>query len=537
MYPTIQTNKKQGHSPRLAALRLLRAIESLFDRAFGTVNNPWHNLGTLSYFFFWIIAATGLYLYAVFDTSVHGAYRSIQEITAQWYFGGVIRSLHRYASDAFAVTITAHLIREFLRGHYANFRWFSWVSGVPLLWLAFSSGINGYWLVWDQLSQFVAIATAELLDWLPIFGGSMIRNFLTPESVSNRFFSLLVFLHIGLPLLLLAGMWIHILRINRARINPSRKLAWMVLAALIILSLLNPAVSTPPANIAITPTNLPLDWFYLSIYPLLYAWSPAKLWALLGGVTLLLFLIPLLLRTKREPVAVVNLSNCNGCGRCFNDCPYSAVTMQPRTDGAKHAMEAVVNSDLCASCGICAGACPSSTPFRSIKELITGIDMPQQPVDALRKELAAVLQTLSGENKVVVFGCSCAAQVSGLASPGVAVFSLICTGQLPPSFVEFALRNGADGVFITGCHDGACEFRFGNSWTTQRMAGKREPHLRRDNVDLERIRMVAASDTEFGKLAHEVEIFRRHLQSLSSQSRPEPIESADRIIEAGATHG
>lgn len=518
MQQSLKSAPKPGSSPRSAALRLFQSVESLFDRAFGTVNNPFHNLGALSYFFFWIIAGTGLYLFIVFDTSVLGAYRSMEEITAQWYFGGVIRSLHRYASDAFAVTMTLHLVREFLNGRFANYRWFSWVSGVPLIWLAFASGINGYWLVWDQLAQFIAIGTAELLDWLPIFGGAMVRNFLTPETISDRFFSLLVFLHIGLPLFLLAGMWIHIQRISRAKTKPSRTLGWSTFAALLVLSLIKPAVSMPPANMMLTPSELPLDWFYLALYPLLYAWSPAWVWGLLAGATVLLLLVPVLLKKKRAPIAVVNLSNCNGCGRCVNDCPYSAVIMQPRSDGAAHAMEAVVNPDLCASCGICAGACPSSTPFRSIGELITGIDMPQRTVHTLRAELETALQRLAGkEIRIVVFGCDSAARVKGLESAEIAPISLICTGQLPPSFIEFALRNGADGVFITGCSEGDCEFRLGPAWTSQRIAGEREPHLRRKNVEMERVRLSSASMSESDRLVSEVGAFRAELLRLKQE--------------------
>lgn len=31
--------------------------------------------------------------------------------------------------------------------------------------------------------------------------------------------------------------------------------------------------------------------------------------------------------------------------------------------------------------------------------------------------------------------------------------SLICAGMLPPSFVEYALRGGADGVMVVGCRE------------------------------------------------------------------------------------
>jgi coenzyme F420-reducing hydrogenase delta subunit len=104
--------------------------------------------------------------------------------------------------------------------------------------------------------------------------------------------------------------------------------------------------------------------------------------------------------------------------------------------------------------------------------------MPQWPVDALRRRLVQGLSALRGERRYVVFGCDKGARVTALAAPDVLPFSLACTGMLPPSFVEYALRSGADGVLVTGCREGGCEFRLGQRWTAERLRGQREPHLR-----------------------------------------------------------
>ena len=118
-----------------------------------------------------------------------------------------------------------HIVKEFVYDRHRGMRWFSWVTGVPLVWLVIPLGITGYWLVWDQLAWYVALTSAELLDWLPIFSESMARNFLSSEVVSNRFFTLMAFMHlIGLPLFLVFGIWLHVLRINGPRINPPRAL-------------------------------------------------------------------------------------------------------------------------------------------------------------------------------------------------------------------------------------------------------------------------------------------------------------------------
>ncbi len=191
-------------------------------------------------------------------------------------------------------------------------------------------------------------------------------------------------------------------------------------------------------------------------------------------------LIALPLLPQREtpvPIAVVDPANCNGCRRCFDDCPYAAVTMLPHPLRATRQM-ASVNADLCASCGICVGACPSSTPFRSLSELVTGIDMPSQPIGALRRALREKLGALREAPGIVVFGCDRGARVGALDAPDVVHLSLMCTGMLPPSFVEYALRDGAAGVLVSACRAGGCEFRLGQRWTEARLGGTREPHLR-----------------------------------------------------------
>lgn len=505
--------------------RLLHAIERRFRAGFGATN-PWYHLGALAFFLFWVIAVTGIYVYAFFDTSVAGAYASVQRLSVdQWYLGGVMRSLHRYASDAFVVVMLLHLVRELLSGHFRGFRWFSWLSGVPLIWLAYASGIGGYWLVWDQLAQFSITATAEWLNWLPIGAQGIVRNFI--ETVDDRFFSLLMFLHIGIPLLLLLGMWVHIQRISKAKTFPPRALALGTLATLTIAALLRPAVSHTPADLTQVPLELNLDWFYLFVHPLQYATSPAVLWAIAAAATIGLAALPACSRRPRLPAAVVSAANCNGCGRCFADCPYAAVVLEPRADGKAGQKLATVLTDLCAGCGICAGACPSSTPFRSIEDLVTGIDLPGRTIASVRTELECALAQPASPGQVVVFGCERAADLQAARAAGATAISLVCTGMLPPSFIEYALRAGAAGVLITGCADGECEFRLGSRWTEERIARVRAPQLRA-NVPSPRVRIAWAGRAEERTLCSELAQFRCSLANEAART-PQRAMSAKRM--------
>jgi ferredoxin len=412
------------------------------------------HLGALGFLLFWLLAASGITLYIRFDTSVAGAYQSIGEL--EWWFGGLLRSMHRYAADAFVIVVLAHLIRELAAGRFRGFRAFSWISGVPLVWLMYASGIVGYWLVWDTRAQFSALATAEWLYGAGIGAEPMARNFLGAEQISDRLFSLFVFLHIGLPLALLAGMWVHVQRLGRPATVAPRALALGAIALLALLALAQPVVSQARWDPGAVPSTVSIDWFLQFAHPLMYATSPAALWALALGATALLVALPWLARRPRLMPAVVSAENCNGCGRCVADCPYEAVRLVGR--------RAEVLAERCAACGICAGACPSATPFRSVAELVSGIDLPDFTVHDLRRKLQAVLPA-----DEVLFSCE---------KSGAGGIALRCLAQLPPSFVEYALRQGARSVRAIGCRDGACKWRLGMELSAERFAGAREPHLR-----------------------------------------------------------
>ena len=430
---------------------------------------PWHHLGALGFFLFWIVAASGIYLFVFFDTSVAGAHASLERLTReQWWFGGVMRSLHRYGSDAFVAVALLHLVRELIAGHFRGFRWFSWITGVVLLWFIYGSGIVGYWLVWDRVAQFSVTATAEWFDAIRLGAGPMVRNFLAPADVTDRLFSLFVFLHIGVPLALLAAMWIHIQRIAHTDTNPPARLGWSVLGALLAVSVVRPAHSDAPAQFGLLAAALPLDWFYLAPHPLMYATSPAALWWMAGGTTLALLALPLFARRRRD-AAVVDLTRCTGCGHCAHDCPYLAISLVPRTDGRSFLKQAVVRAQQCAACGICAGSCPTAAPLAN-GAVRPGIDLPGR---ALR-EVKAEIDRIDLARRMLVFRCR---HDQAEVPAGAIAVMLECAGQLPPSFIDHALRRRADRVTVAGCRPGACEYRLGASWTEARAAGTREPHL------------------------------------------------------------
>lgn len=84
------------------------------DRLVGPKANPLAQLGALGYFLFWIVAVSGFYVFAVFDTGVTRAFDSVEWMSGpQWWHAGVMRSFHRYASDLMVAVMLVHLTREF----------------------------------------------------------------------------------------------------------------------------------------------------------------------------------------------------------------------------------------------------------------------------------------------------------------------------------------------------------------------------------------------------------------------------------------
>jgi F420-non-reducing hydrogenase iron-sulfur subunit len=105
--------------------------------------------------------------------------------------------------------------------------------------------------------------------------------------------------------------------------------------------------------------------------------------------------------------------------------------------------------------------------------------------------------------KIVAFFCNwctyTAADLAGTArmryAPNVRAIRLMCSGRVDPQFVFEALRQGADGVLIGGCHPGDCHYQEGNYKTLRRFVMLKKL-LAELGVEDERVRLewIAASE-------------------------------------------
>ncbi len=509
--------------------RIVYTIDGWADRIFPPKYNPLYWLGTLCFVSLMLILITGSYLFFFYKTGA--PYESVQYLTnTQWYIGGFLRSLHRYASDGLMMFLALHLMREFLLGRFRQWRWLSWVSGSALLIACIILGIMGYWLVWDGRAQLIAQKTAQLLNNIPIFVEPPSRSFLSGDTISKMLFFVLLLGHIGISLIGISALvFIHTSRNARPAFKPPRAISVGLLIVLSALSFIIPATNAQMADMSKLPINIPFDWFFLFIYPLTSALPKWAFWSTSVGGTLILFTAPWLGRSRRYPPAQVILEKCVGCGQCNKDCPYEAIRMTPRNDGRPYLLQAEVLVNRCASCGICVGSCdPKATdlPDRTLEKIEKGItellNQPQKQgsgpeiLGLVCEKSIRLNEVINAENK------------SLKAMPNVHVITFRCSGMIHHSTIEYALASGADGVFVSGCQPEECYYREGSRWSHARLMGERAPvvlPLKGTTANYSRVRSYRISPLRAKDLINEISLFQEELKKTSAVRTYRPVET------------
>lgn len=69
------------------------------------------------------------------------------------------------------------------------------------------------------------------------------------------------------------------------------------------------------------------------------------------------------------------------------------------------------------------------------------------------------------------YGAADLAGVSRLQyPPNIRVIRVPCSGRISPKIILAALRNGADGIWVSGCHPGDCHYIEGNFYARRKFA-------------------------------------------------------------------
>jgi F420-non-reducing hydrogenase iron-sulfur subunit len=110
-----------------------------------------------------------------------------------------------------------------------------------------------------------------------------------------------------------------------------------------------------------------------------------------------------------------------------------------------------------------------------------------------------------------------AADLAGTArikyAPNLRVIRVMCSGRVDPQFVLQALRNGADGVLIAGCHPGECHYVNGNIKALRRFSLLKKT-LDQWGIEPERVQLLWASASEGTILAAAVDRMTEEVRAL-----------------------
>lgn len=110
-----------------------------------------------------------------------------------------------------------------------------------------------------------------------------------------------------------------------------------------------------------------------------------------------------------------------------------------------------------------------------------------------------------------------AADLAGTArihyAPTMRPIRVMCTARVEPEFVLKALREGADGVLIAGCHPGECHYVEGNIKALRRFT-LLKTLLRQFGIEEARVQLVWAAASEGKQLAEAVDRMTEALRAL-----------------------
>jgi len=130
---------------------------------------------------------------------------------------------------------------------------------------------------------------------------------------------------------------------------------------------------------------------------------------------------------------------------------------------------------------------------------------------------------MSFEPNIIAFLCNwCSYAGADLAGTGrlqypsnIKSIRVMCSGRVDIIFILEALRNGADGVLIAGCHPGDCHYQCGNYKTNRRIKMLKRLLIQL-NIDPCRVRFEYISASEGQRFAEVVKEYVDELKMTGS---------------------
>jgi len=124
--------------------------------------------------------------------------------------------------------------------------------------------------------------------------------------------------------------------------------------------------------------------------------------------------------------------------------------------------------------------------------------------------------------EILVFCCNwcsyAGADLAGVSRfqypPNIRIIRVMCSGRVDPSLVLKAIKSGADGVLITGCHIGDCHYISGNQYASERFKMLIEVIIKQLGIDESRVRLEWISASEGKRFANLITEFTNQIKEL-----------------------
>ena len=130
----------------------------------------------------------------------------------------------------------------------------------------------------------------------------------------------------------------------------------------------------------------------------------------------------------------------------------------------------------------------------------------------------------SFEPNILVFCCNwcsyAGADLAGVSRfqypPNIRIVRVMCSGRVDPVFILKGLKEGADGVLITGCHIGDCHYISGNEYTQERFERLHNILIKQLGIHPKRVRLEWVSASEGKRFAEVITEFTNDIKELGS---------------------
>ncbi len=138
------------------------------------------------------------------------------------------------------------------------------------------------------------------------------------------------------------------------------------------------------------------------------------------------------------------------------------------------------------------------------------------------------------EPKIVAFLCNwcsyAGADLAGVSRfqypPNVRIIRVMCSGRISPLLVLRALKDGADGVLVSGCHPGDCHYLKGNLYTRRNLQLLKSM-IEYIGIEGDRFQMRWVSASEGSKFAEVIKTMVDKVRRLGPNTRFESSDNQD----------